>query len=131
MNHNYAQKVVLLFVLCWVAAPIGCKVTTNPPTAPAAGYVDSYDQQFAQTIAAAESFYRTVQNDVNARTYTPTPTELTALNAFGIAINVAKGSAQAYKGSQTPQNLSAAQRDTGSLKSQQQALAAQIPSGVK
>ena len=130
MNRNYAQKALLLFVLCWVAFPSGCKTATvTAPLAP--GYVDSYDQQFAQDIAAAEAFYRTIQNDVNAKTYTPSPTELTALNAFGVAINTAKGAAQAYKTAQSAQNLASAQSATSTLKTQQQALAAQIPAGVK
>ena len=124
----YFSPLLLLLVLMLLP---GCKPSTNPPTAPAVGYVDSYDQQFAQIIAAAESFYRTVQNDVNAKTYVPSPTELTALNAFGVSINVSKGAAQQYHAQQTPQNLQTAQTATQSLKSQQQALASQIPQGVK
>ena len=83
----------------------GCTPTTTTPAQLAPGYVNSYDQQFAQDIAAAETFYRDQQNNINARTYVPTPTELTALNALGVAIS--------------------------SAKSQSQTLQQQIPAGVK
>lgn len=105
----------------------GCKATiTTPPTAPAlgAGYVDKYDQQFAQDIAAAETFYRDQQNAIIAGTYKPSPTELTALNALGVAINVAKGAAQQYKLAQTSANLTAAQNAVNSATTQSQALQA-------
>ncbi len=126
---------VLLFLLC---APLaGCPDTqvTTPPAAIAptvgVGYVDKYDQQFAQDIAAAETYYRDTQNNINARKYVPSPTELTALNAFGVAINVAKAAAQQYKEAQTSANLTSAQNSVNSVKSQQTTLAAQISTGVK
>lgn len=121
-----AAVAALFLAIGWMT---GCTATTNPPTAPpvvGAGYVDQYDQQFAQDIAAAETFYRDQQNNINARTYVPTPTELTALNALGIAINVAKGAAKQYKAAQTAANLTAAQNAVGSAKSQSQALQTQI-----
>ena len=125
------KRLLFLVPVILLLGTVGCKPSVNPPTAPAAGYVDSYDQQFAQIIAAGEAFYRSIQNDVNAKTYTPSPTELTSLNAFGVALNVAKGAAQQYKAQQTPQNLAAAQSATNAVKSQQSTLSAQIPAGVK
>ncbi len=127
------KRLLILTALCLTLT--ACPgTTTNPPTAPpvvGAGYVDQYDQQFAQDIAAAETFYRDQKNNINARTYTPTPGELTALNALGVAINVAKGAAQQYKLAQTPANLTAAQNAVSSAKTQSQTLSQQIPAGVK
>lgn len=117
--------------------PLGCgAVHSNTPPAAIApavgsGYIDKYDQQFAQDIAAAEKYYRDTQNNISARTYVPSPTELTALNAFGVAINVAKAAAKQYKVAQTSTNLTSAQNSVNSVKSQQTTLAAQISTGGK
>src|SRR5260370_15827533 len=99
-----SRPTLLIFEFC-ILVPVlaGCPsattVTPSAATAPTvgAGYVDKYDQQFAQDIAAAETYYRDTQNNINSRTYVPSPTELTALNALGVAINVAKAAAQQYK----------------------------------
>jgi hypothetical protein len=126
------KRLLLLTLLCLPL--VACTPSANPPTAPpvvGTGYVDINDQHFAQAIASVQTFYVTIQNDVNARTYVPSPTELTALNALGVAINVAKSAAQNYHNSQTAANLTAATTSVNSMTSQQQTLATQIPAGVK
>src|SRR5579872_4439820 len=107
-----AQHTLLILILCLlpVIALTGCPSSTSTSTPPnpatlAPGYVDSNDQTFAQAIAAAQAFYTRIQNDVNARTYVPSPTELTALNALGTAINTAKAAAEVYHNSPTTANL--------------------------
>ena len=128
------MKLRHLPLLMCLLVPIGCSksMSTTPPAATAptlgAGYVDKYDQQFAQIIAAAETYYRETQDNITARKFVPTPTELTALNAFGVAINAAKATAQQYKTAQTPANLTAAQNATTSVTTQRNSLVAQ---GVK
>ncbi len=128
------KRTLLCLTLC-LLIPVGCGTTAKAPTPPAAtaptlgaGYVDKYDQQFAQIIAAAETYYRETQDNVNSRKMVPTPTQLSALNAFGVAINVAKSAALQYKTAQTAANLTNAQNSTSTVKLQQGSLVAQ---GVK
>ena len=129
------KRILLCLALCLPLTGCPTASTTTPPQATAptlgAGYVDKYDQQFAQIIAAAETYYRETQDNITAKKFVPTPTELSALNAFGVAINVAKAAAQQYVAAQTSANLTAAQNAVSSVKTQGNALAAQIPAGVK
>lgn len=94
MNRNYAQKVLLLFVLCWVAFPSGCKTTVTQPLAP--GYQNSTDQSMGETLAAAHAFYQTLADDAQAGKWTPKPAEKTALNALADSLNVAQPLYLAY-----------------------------------
>lgn len=120
---RFLKVAVIFLALGWT---VGCTPTVNPPTAPAMGYVDNYDQQFGQAIVAATNFYTTIQMDVNQGTYKPTDTELTILNAFGVALNVAKGAAQVYHNQPNAANLQVAQAKVGAVQAQQSALTAQI-----
>jgi hypothetical protein len=127
---RYIKNLICTVITVFLIGPLaGCPTaSTAPQQAPTlgAGYVDNYDQQFAQIIAAAETFYRETQDNVTSRKLVPTPTELDALNSFGVAINVAKAAAQQYKASQTSAALTAAQNATGTLKTQQMAVTSQI-----
>ena len=131
MRKQFLAPVLLCLtatLLCLPLTLVGCKtVSTNPPTAPGLGYVDSFDQEIAQDIAASETFYRDQQKAIQAKTYVPTPNELTGLNALGVEINVAKGAAQQYKLAQTSANLTAAQNAANSAKAQFQTLSSQLP----
>lgn len=101
---------------------------TQPPAALAPGYATVQDQQIGQAIQGATGFYTAIQNDVSAGKYTPTPAELTGLNAFGRALNAAKALAQTYHNNPTAANLAPAQNAVNGLQAQQAALKAQIGS---
>lgn len=128
-------KLLYLLVLASPVIPVvglvavsGCnKTTTTPPTAP--GYLNQADQQMGTVLAAAHAFYQQIYTNIQQGTYTPSPTEKTALNQFGNTLNVAQGAYLAYHngtGSEV-----AAQTAVSQVQAQQAALQNQITSGVK
>src|SRR6202044_3829469 len=82
-------------VICLAVAlafPVGCKTATSttPPAALAPGFSSQADQTMDQVLVGAHSFYNSLQSQVGAGTYVPSPSELTALNNFGVALNAAE-----------------------------------------
>ena len=89
------MKARLALFLCLRLMLAGCKtVTTTPPLAP--GYQNAADQQMGQILAGARSFYSTIQQDSASGKTTLSPTEKTAFNDFGAAINAAETVYLAY-----------------------------------
>lgn len=95
----------LLFSLLLVAALAisGCKPATGPTPPLAPGYSNQADQTMGQTLAAAHAFYSQIQRDTAAGTFFPSPAEKTALNDFGVAINVAQTAYVAFHNGQGTQ----------------------------
>ena len=123
------KRLTVLLALAMLA-PVGCKQTTPaPPLAP--GYVNSTDQQLGEIVASAHSFYVTVQNDISTGKYVPNPTEKTALNDFGVALNAAQTVYLAYHNNPTAANLQAAQTTVANLQNQMNTVQAQVTSEVK
>lgn len=125
MNHNYAQKVLLVIALCWVAFPTGCnKSTVQPPLAP--GYTNPTDQSFGTTLAAAHAFYETLQQDAASGKWTPKPAEKKALNDLAAALNVAQPLYLAYHAGQAGVTAGQVQQAVADVVNKQAALQSQI-----
>jgi hypothetical protein len=124
----------------------GCTPSTSPtPTPPLApGYSNQADQVMGETLAAAHAFYGTIQCETKAmnwsqvfNTCTPdpnistvlvlTPTEKTAFNDFGAALNVAQPVYLAYHAGTATQ--AAAQAAVNTVAQKQSAI--QIPQVTK
>ena len=86
------------FLLPLVLLLAGCHAATSttPPVALAPGFSSQADQTVDQILVGARVFYVSIQDSVNAQTYTPTPAALKALNDFGVALNTAETVYLAY-----------------------------------
>lgn len=124
-----AAIAVIGFCLGWA---IGCAPSATPPaTALAPGYSSQADQTLGQTLAAAHTFYTTIQNDIQQGTYKPSPGEVTGLNKFADALNVAQAAYLVYHSNPTSANLATAQTAVNTVSTQQAQLTASITQGVK
>ena len=85
-----------LMAFCLRGPLAGCPSTTasTPPLAP--GYLNTADQQMGEILAGAHSFYTTIQQESAAGTLVLTPTQKTAFNDFGVALNSAQTVYLAY-----------------------------------
>ena len=119
MNRNYAQKILLAFVLCWVAFPTGCKPSATPPVL-APGYLNQADQQMGEVLAGAHNFYNSIQSQVNAGTLTMGTSIKAAFNDFGVSLNAAQTVYLAYHNGQATQ--AQAQAAVNQVQSKQAAL---------
>jgi len=127
----YSATFAVLF-LSMMFGMAACTPTVNPPTAPpivGAGYINIDDQRFQQAIGSAETFYLDTQNNVNAKILTPSPTTLTALNAFGIALTQVRQLVLNYHNSPTAAKLATTNTAVTNLTSSQNSLTAQITGG--
>lgn len=118
------MRKLTVLLLCVPLMLAGCAKTTGttPPLAP--GYQNQTDQSMGQALAAAHSFYQTIQQDVTAGKFVPSPTEKTALNDFAASLNVAQPLYLAYHaGTATQAQAQAAVND---VIAKQSALQAQI-----
>ena len=122
-------RTIPLLLLATTLAVGGCKSssTTNPATL-APGYLNTADQVMGQTIQAARSFYTSIQSQIAAATYTPSATEKTALDAFGVTLNQAQLEYLAYhNGAQTEAQASSA---VATLQNAQTQLTSQLPTAI-
>jgi hypothetical protein len=109
---------------------LGCHAATSttPPAALAPGFSSQADQTLDQILVGAHGFYTSIQGSVNAGTYTPSPTTLTALNDFGTVLNTADTVYLAYhNGTAT---LAQAQAAAATLQTQQATLQTLVTTGA-
>ena len=124
MKRNYAQYLLLIVAMFWIA-PTACKTaTTNPPTAP--GYLNATDQTLGETLAAAHAFYQTLQQDAAAGKWTPSAAEKTSLNALASSLNVAQPLYLAYHSGSSTVTAAQVQTAVADVVSKQSAVQAQI-----
>lgn len=102
-------------------SPTACK-TASAPVAVAPGYLSAADQTMGEILAGAHAFYNSVQTQSSNGTMTLTPTEKTAFNTFGTALNSAQIIYLAYHANPTQANLTAAQNAVNQVQTQQAAL---------
>lgn len=122
---SISSALLLLCALC-----IGCvhaPAVTQPPAVIAPGYLNQTDQQMGEALAAARAFYVHVQKDIAAGTYTPSATEKTALNVFGVAINTAEAAYIAYHASPNVVTEDTASQAVQAVQVQQTALNPEVP----
>jgi len=122
------RGIALVLLLGMLTA--GCTnpaTTTPPPQAVAPGYNNIDDQNIGTILSAARAFYTHIQQDVLKGTYTPSPTEKTALNAFATAINTAESLYLAYHANPNVVTEDAAKRAAADVQQQQVALTPTIP----
>ena len=99
-----------------------CTPTTTNPATLAPGYLNAADQTMGEIMAAAHSFYNTIQQESIAGQIVLTSTEKTAFNAFGVAINGADSVYLAYHSAPTAANLAAAQAAVATVQNEQATL---------
>jgi hypothetical protein len=135
------KHILAILTICLCLA--GCKTVTAPAPPPAPGYLNSQDQMMGEVLTAAHSFYSSLRCatlgerysiavngcvvDQNATKFIPSPTEKTAINTFGLALNSAQTAYTAYHQGQTAE--ADAQNQVDSVSQQQVALQSAI--GVK
>lgn len=81
-----------ILALCLSVSLAGCHAANSntPPATLAPGFSSQADQTMDQALVGAHKFYTDIQAQVVAGTYTPVPTEKTALNTFASALNAAQ-----------------------------------------
>ncbi len=112
------KRAILLIVLCLPMA--ACTPTTTTPAALAPGYLNSADQTMGEILAGAHSFYLSIQTQSATGVLTLSPTEKTAFNQFGVALNTAQSIYLAYHSGTATQ--AQAQAAVNAVQSQQAAL---------
>ena len=96
MKRMFAVILILPLMLA------GCAQGTAPTPPLAPGYTNQADKTMGQTLAAADAFYRRIQQDSAAGTVALSAQEKTVLNDLGVALNIANVSYLAYhNGTQT------------------------------
>lgn len=116
------QKLILAAVLMWIAFPTACKTTSTTPPPLAPGYSNSADQTMGETLAAANAFYKRIQQNVQQGTMTLSANEKTAMNDLATALNIANGTYLAYHSGTATQ--AQAQTAINTVSQKQQAAAA-------
>jgi hypothetical protein len=115
----------LAFLLMSLMLLTGCATATSPTPPLAPGYINQADQVMGQTLAAAHAFYQNIQQDSAAGKVTLSPTEKTALNDLGTALNAAQTLYLNYHNGTATQ--AAAQTAVNQVTTQQAAVQAMIP----
>lgn len=123
------KKAIIAVALALTLA--GCKaVTSTTPTAALApGFSSQADETMDQVLVGAHNFYTTIQADVADGKYSPSPTEVTALNSFGQALNDAQVLYIAFHAGTA--TLAQAQAAVNTVTTQQTALQSTVTAGVK
>ena len=116
------KSLLALSLLFAVMIPTGCPTATSttPPAALAPGFSSQADQTLDQTLVGARGFYTSIQSQVTAGSYVPGPATVTALNAFGTALNAAEAVYLAYHGGTA--TLAQAQAAVAAVQTQQTAV---------
>lgn len=124
MKKTMLRMLLPLLLLACLMPVSGCKEANanTPATALAPGYLNQADQEMGEALAAAHAFYARLAADAKAGTFVPSPTEKTAINSFGLALNVAQTTYIAYHNGQA--TLAQAQTDVNTMNAQQTAVQA-------
>lgn len=112
------KRLILLTALCLPMA--ACTPTATNTATLAPGYLNAADQQMGEILAGAHSFYTSIQTQSAAGVLTLSPTEKTAFNDFGTALNTAQSIYLAYHSGTATQ--AQAQTAVNTVQSQQAAL---------